>query len=163
MSLPHRGSARRRKPFLTAPADRGPTPRSPAASLPGCAPSQACRFPCLHGHPMGKRHWFELPQLNLTRACWAFLSLLEIKTENIKTQIYVHNPCSAAALLGSAMLPAGLDPAGCAALLPSERLVLGSCSSSGKVSLGEKKKIKKGDKSCGLLALKISLQPWFLP
>lgn len=60
------------------------------------------------------------------------------KNRKSKIHIYVHILCSAAALLSSVKLLC-LDTAGYAAPLPSERLVLGSCSS-GKVSLGKKKK-----------------------
>lgn len=125
------------KLFLTTPADWGPIQTSPAASRPDFGLSQACYFLCLHGHLMGNHHFSEVSQLILTQLCWVFLSLLQIKTEKVK-YIYVHILCSAAALLSSVKLLC-LDTAGYAAPLPSERLVLGSCSS-GKVSLGKKKK-----------------------
>lgn len=77
------------KPFLTAPVDWGPIQTSPAASQPDFGLSQAGYFLCLHGHVMGNHHSSEFLQLNLTQLCWMFLSLLQIKTENVK-YIYMY-------------------------------------------------------------------------
>lgn len=67
------------------------------------------------------------------------LESLANKNRKGTIRVYVRILCSAAALLSSVMLLC-LDPAGRAAPLPSLRLALASCSSSGKVSLRKRKK-----------------------
>lgn len=76
------------KPFPTAPVVWGPIQTSPAASQLDFGLSQACYFLCLHGHLMGNHHSFEFSQLNIAQLCWMFLSLLQMKTENVK-YIYI--------------------------------------------------------------------------
>lgn len=136
------------KAFLTPPADWGLTPRSPAASPPGFALSQAGYSPCLRGRPLGNHHSFQFSQLSLTQACWVFSSLLENKKQKIlNTNTRSHSPLSSS--LTRLCDAAGFGPSGLRSSFAIRKARVGILFFFCK-SFSWKEENKKLDKSSGL-------------